>query len=178
MPRRMMTSATTALTSQPSVMVEVRRGSPGGPSSAAAALHRDAGAAWSDYRDEVLTSLASSPRDAVVFVQSSLKDLPLAWNLAHSLGLEDDRTWSDLAKAYEKVEPLAVLPVLTRLVEHELTEADAQNYRVAARRLAKMRELAAGTDKTNEVDNVIADLREKHRRRPRLQQEFDRAGLP
>lgn len=144
----------------------------------AVALHRDARPAWPQYRDEVLASLASSPRDAVIFAQTSLKDLPLAWSLAHTLGLQDDRTWSDLAKAYEKVEPLAVLPVLTRLVEHELTEADAQNYRIAARRLAKMRKLAVGTDKETEVDDFISNLREKHRRRPRLQQEFDRAGLP
>jgi hypothetical protein len=41
-----------------------------------------------------------------------------------------------------------------------------------------MRKLAAGTDKATEVDDFIAALREKHRRRPRLQQEFDRAGLP
>ena len=44
------------------------------------------------------------------------KDVQHAWELAHSLALDDDRTWSDLVKAYEKVDPLAVLPVLNRLV--------------------------------------------------------------
>jgi len=71
-----------------------------------------------------------------------------------------------------------VLPVLTRLVENELTEAGAQHYQMAARRLAKMRKLAAGSDKADDVDSFIAALRETHRRRPRLHQEFDRAGLP
>jgi hypothetical protein len=52
-------------------------------------------------------------------------------------------------------------------------KADAHHYRLAARRLAKMRTLAAGTDHT-----LIAGLRDTHHRRPRLQQEFDRAGLP
>lgn len=103
---------------------------------------------------------------------------PLAWDLARSLGLKDDRTWNDLAKAYEKIDPIAVLPVVTRLVHNELEEANAQNYRYAARRLAKIRKLAVGTDKAGDVDNLIADLRDTHRRRPRLQQEFDRAGLP
>jgi hypothetical protein len=28
------------------------------------------------------------------------------------------------------------------------------------------------------VDALISDLREEHKRRPRLQQEFTRAGLP
>ena len=149
------------------------------PSSAtAAALHEVAGPSWPGYRDEVLTALAPSPRDAVLFALTSLEDVPLAWDLAGSLGLEDNRTWNDLAEAYEKIDPLAVLPVLTRLVHNELEEANAQHYRYAARRLAKMRKLAAGTDKTGDVDNLIADIRDTHRRRPRLQQEFDRAGLP
>jgi hypothetical protein len=147
-------------------------------SSSAARLHRDAGAAWPDYRDEVMAAVANRPYDAVVFAQHHLRDVPLAWELAHSLGLHDDRTWSDLAKAYEKVDPLAVLPIHSRLVEHELETADAQNYRYAARRLVRMRKLAAGTAKAGEVDALIAELRETHRRRPRLQQEFTRAGLP
>lgn len=81
-------------------------------------------------------------------------------------------------KAYEKVDPIAVLPIHQQLVENELVEAGAQHYKLAARRLAKMRKLAAGSEHATEVDTLIAKLREIHRRRPRLQQEFDRAGLP
>ena len=73
---------------------------------------------------------------------------------------------------------MAILPVHQRLVEHELVTTDAQHYRRAARRLATMRKLAAGTEQASEVDVFIAGLRENHRRRPRLQQEFDRAHLP
>jgi uncharacterized Zn finger protein len=69
-------------------------------------------------------------------------------------------------------------PIHARLVERELTEADARRYRGAARRLKKMRKLAAGSGEAAEVDELIADLRARYRRRPRLQQEFDRAGLP
>ncbi|OHV05347.1 hypothetical protein BKN37_06235 [Mycobacterium talmoniae] len=147
-------------------------------STTAGRLYRDARAAWLDYRDEVLGRLASQPRDAVSFAQLSLEDVPFAWRLAHNLGLDDDRTWSDLAKAYEKLEPLAVLPVYTRLVERELEAADARNYRSAARRLKKMRKLAAGSSESADVDAFIADLRDRYRRRPRLQLELDRAGLP
>ncbi len=149
------------------------------PSSTTAGnLYRESGATWPDYRDEVFERLTPHPRDAVLFAQLSLKDVPLAWNLAHSLGLQDDGTWSDLAKAYEKLDPVAVLPVYTRLVERELTEADAKHYRSAARRLKKMRKLAAGSSQSAEIEDLIADLRERYRRRPRLQLEFDRAGLP
>ena len=41
-----------------------------------------------------------------------------------------------------------------------------------------MRTLAKNTSQAAEVDRFITDLREIHRRRPRLQLEFDRAGLP
>ncbi len=147
-------------------------------SSTAARLYRDAGEAWPQHRDEVMERLAASPRDAVFFALLSLNDVQYAWELAHSLALDDDRTWSDLVKAYEKVEPLAVLPVLNRLVLSELVETGAQHYQIAARRLKKMRKLAAGSKFAAEVDQFIAELREANRRRPRLKQEFDRVGLP
>jgi len=147
-------------------------------SSTAAYLYRDAGSDWSRFRDEVMDRLAPRPYDAVMFALLTLKDVSRAWHLAHSLGLEEDRGWHELAKTYEKVDPLAVLPVHARLVERDLETANAQNYRYAARRLAKMRKLAAGTNLADEVDSLIAELRETHRRRPRLQQEFTRAGLP
>ena len=139
---------------------------------------RRPGRSWPDYRDEVVATLAASPSDAVLFALLTLKEPEFAWNLAHSLALDSDHTWSELVKAYEKVDPLAVLPIHQRLVENELVEAGAQHYRLAARRLAKMRKLANGSDQAVEVDELIAELRKTHRRRPRLQQEFDRAGLP
>ncbi|WP_413452933.1 DUF6880 family protein [Georgenia phoenicis] len=147
-------------------------------SSTAAGLYRDAVEAWPEYREEVMSRLSGSPRDAVVFALDPLKEVELAWELAHSLTLEADDVWERLAEEYAKTHPLAVLPVLRRLVERELTQADAQRYRAAARRLARMRRLAAGSDEVADVERFVAELRETHRRRPRLQQEFDRAGLP
>lgn len=147
-------------------------------STTAARVHEAAGPSWPDYRDEVLATLAVRPSDAVLFALLTLTDVQLAWKLGHSLALDSDHIWAELIKAYEKIDPLAVLPIHRRLVESELVEASAQHYRLAARRLAKMRKLAAGSEWAGEVDDLIADLRETHRRRPRLQQEFDRAHLP
>lgn len=144
----------------------------------AARLHRDAGSSWPDYCDEVLSALAMRPEQAVLFALHTLKDPRLAWEQASALREDDDHTWAELAKAYEPVDPLAVLPLHRRLVEHELVNAGAQHYQRAARRLARMRKLAAGTDQAEAVDTIIAELRDTHRRRPRLQQEFDRARLP
>jgi hypothetical protein len=114
----------------------------------------------------------------VLFALLTLKEVQFAWKLAYSLGLDSDDVWERLATAYEKVDPLAVLPLLARLVENELTEAGAQHYRIAACRLAKMRRLATGSAEAAGVAELIAELRATQRRRPRLQQEFDRAGLP
>lgn len=147
-------------------------------STSAARLHKSAGESWPDFRDEVMTTLAAIPRDVVLLALLTLREPEFAWNLAHSLALDSDHTWIEVVKAYEKVDPIAVLPIHQRLVENELVEAGAQQYRIAARRLAKMRKLSTGTDSSAAVHDFIADLREIHRRRPRLQQEFDSAGQP
>ena len=146
--------------------------------SNAATLRTRAGASWPHHEDEVMATLEKRPREAVSFALHGLKDLTLAWSLAHTHSLDDFGLWQELADRYEKVEPLAVLPINTELVLAELEHADANRYRSAARRLAKMRRLASGTSAAEGVDRLIAELRETHRRRPRLQQEFDRARLP
>jgi hypothetical protein len=58
-----------------------------------------------------------------------LSDVDLAWTLAHNLALTDARTWSELANAYEQVDPLGVLLVLQDLVVADLRDADARGYR-------------------------------------------------
>lgn len=61
------------------------------PSSTTAGyLYRDARAAWPGYEDEVFERLAPHPREAVQFAQLSLKDVPLAWNLARREAVEED----------------------------------------------------------------------------------------
>jgi hypothetical protein len=147
-------------------------------SSSAVHLHAAAGTAWGVHRDEVLATLESTPADAVLFALLTLKDARLGWQLAQSLALDDDRAWDELIKAYQKIDPIAVLPIHVRFVEKDLVAADAKRYRAAARRLATMRTLVAGSDQAAAVDDLIAHLRETHNRRPRLQQEFTRAGLP
>jgi len=154
------------------------------PTAATAARLHDAataaGRAWADIDEHVMNRLAQKPWEAVSVALHTLGDPQRAWQLAHDLGLDPDdtHTWSALATAYESIDPRATLPVHARLVERDLTHADAGHYRDTARRLARMRTLAATTGDQDQVDQLIADLRLTHRRRPRLQQEFDRALLP
>ncbi len=147
-------------------------------SSTAAQLYAAAGGAWPEYAHEASERLASMPRDAVLFALLTLNDVRRAWQLAHDLELADADTWARLAKAYEAVDALAVLPVLGQLARGDVIQADAKRYRTAAVRLDRMRAIAAGTDHAPDVDALIAELRQANRHRPRLQQEFDRTGLP
>ncbi|HWU60345.1 MAG TPA: hypothetical protein VN045_16600 [Microbacteriaceae bacterium] len=144
----------------------------------ASRLHAAAGPAWPEHEAAVTQALRANPADAVTFALSTLGDSRRAWRLAHELKLESDHAWDQLVAAYEQVDPVAVLPTHRRLVENVLTEADAAHYRDAARRLAHMRQLATGTDQADDIDSFIRQLRDTHRRRPRLQREFDRAQLP
>ncbi len=85
-------------------------------------------------------------------------------------------TIADLAGAHtggmDEIDPAA------RPRRRTFTAAEKLGYLDAYEALAKMRKLAAGTDQLADVDALIVGLRETHRRRPRLQQEFDQARLP
>lgn len=149
------------------------------PSSQTAAWVRaDSGDAWPELSAEVLAALEASPRDAVLFTLNTLGDVPGAWASAHRLEVRDADVWLLLADAYEKTDPLAVIPILSDLAVAELDVSDAKHYRKAARHLKRCRKLAAGTDQAAAVDELVAELRTTNRRRPRLQTEFDKAGLP
>lgn len=150
-------------------------------SSTAGALHTSAVSqgGWDAMRDGVMEVLAKRPDDVVLFALLGLEDAPLAWELATTLAPLSSRTWEAVVKVYEKVDPLAVLPIHQELVEGDLVQAGAVHYRRAARRLARMRRIAVRSEEaTASVDTFIVELRETHRRRPRLQTEFNRAGLP
>lgn len=144
----------------------------------ASRLHAAAGSAWLEHEADVTRILKGNPIDAVTFALSTLKDTHQAWKLAHELNLTSEHTWKELLTAYEPIDSLAVLAIHRQLVESTLTNPGAEYYRDAAKRLARMRLLAAGSDRARDIDDFIAQLRDTYRRRPRLQQEFDRAKLP
>jgi hypothetical protein len=95
-------------------------------STSAARLYEAAGTAWAVHRDEVLTTLESKPADAVLFAVLTLKDARLAWELAQSLALDDDRAWGELINAYQKIDPIAVLPIHAQLAEKDLVSSGPQ----------------------------------------------------
>lgn len=143
----------------------------------AAALRTAAGAEWAALEPAVLTALEARPEQLVGFLLHSLHDAPRAWAAAHRLDLEGDRLWSELADAYQRHDPVAVLPVLERLLLAELVPADSTKYRGAAKRVQRYLGLAAGAGERDRAEAFAAELRERYRRRPSLLAALDRAGV-
>ena len=99
-----------------------------------------------------------------------------AWQSAQGQDL-DTQLWGRLVIVREKRDPVSVLPVLRQPIANDLEVADARNYKSAARRLKQLRKamVAAGTD--GGFEGIVSELREQHKRRPRLLEELRRAGF-
>ena len=152
------------------------------PSSGNASRLRDAAAGeWAAIENGVLADLAARPYDYIVFLLLTLNDVPRAWSEAQRVdetgeALGDD-LWTRLVEAIQQVDPSAVIPVLHRLIESDLRVADAGNYRSAVKRLRQLRTISAGIGETDDARAFTAQLRERHRNRPRFLQELGRANL-
>lgn len=128
--------------------------------------------------DLVLPLIRSRSRELWRYRESN--DPRVAWETAHRLALSDGRLWAQLAKAYLPIDPTAAIRVQLHLVDASLEVADTRRYRPAARELSAIRAsaLAAGPETVAAVDDLLADLRERYRRRPSLLAALDRAKLP
>lgn len=71
-------------------------------------------------------------------------------------------------------DPVTVLPILGQLIESDLEVADARNYQSAAKRL---RQAMAACGMGDDFAEVVAELCEQHKRRPRLLAELRKARL-
>lgn len=133
-----------------------------------------------DAIDSVQEALAARPAELVRFQLDTMRNPQLAWASAERLALGDAGVWADLAKAYMQVDPIAAIEVQLRLVAETLTEANTRRYRPAVRELATIRKTAvtSSAEAIVVVDDAIADLRDRYRRRPSLIAALDRARLP
>ncbi len=132
-----------------------------------------------DVLDDVQATLEPQPRELVRLQLETLRDVGTAWESAHRLGLTDDQLWGQLAKAYLPIDPTGAIRVQLQFVAASLEVADTRKYRPAARDLIKIRAsaLTTGPEALAEVNDVLADLRDRYRRRPSLLAALDRAKL-
>ena len=131
---------------------------------------------WPSLEPEVLATLRTVPREAVLFALTTGPRQALA--LYDELDVRDRDVTEQLAQALEPVDAGQALPLHRDLVEADLVRADTRIYRPVAKRLVRMRKLAKGTIHEARVDAFITELRSRYARRTTMRAEFDRARLP
>ena len=98
-----------------------------------------------------MDALSQRPREAVSFALHTLDDVRLAWDARPLPRPRRARACGELADRYEKVDPLAVVPIHTRAGARPTSSTPMPSYyRAAARQLAHLRALTRGTDRADE----------------------------
>jgi hypothetical protein len=144
--------------------------------SNALSLARAMGDDWESIAEDAYARLLTrSIRDLIeTLLGLGLDDR--AWNSAQGHAL-DAQLWGRLVVVREKTDPASVLPILRQLIANDLEVADARNYKSAARRLKQLRRAMVAAGAQGDFDGIVSELREQHKRRPRLMEELLRAGL-
>ncbi|MGP5132134.1 SWIM zinc finger family protein [Brachybacterium tyrofermentans] len=136
---------------------------------------------WRDRALSVLKELGTCSRggDCTALVSSLLweGDIDGAWVAAQEGGCRSS-LWLELARARARTNPSDALPLLMREAERAVDGAQRSAYRCAAELLHEARDVARRASGLEHFDRHVREMRERNRRRPALQDEFTRAGLP
>lgn len=103
------------------------------------------------------------------------KDQEAAWREATQGGC-DRYLWLELAKTHEKSAPEDALRIYRDEVELELENTGVRFYRRAVRHLVRMKAILKRLDDAKRFDDLIDELRQKHKRRRALLALFDEKG--
>ena len=134
----------------------------------------DSALTWVDGRDW-------RTGDTAIVLALHLGDVDRAWAAADRWGV--DRAWMSLADVQPQPRPDDAIELYRRDIERALLKAGRSSARRAAAGAVRMRLIAAAADARDGGGRVeaftawVGGLRETHRRRPTVGQEFDREGL-
>ena len=134
----------------------------------------DSALAWVDGRDW-------RTGDTAIVLALHLGDVGRAWAAADRWGV--DLAWMSLADVEPQPRPDDAIELYRRDIERALLKAGRPSARRAAAGAVRMRLIAAAADARDGGGRVeaftawVGGLREAHRRRPTVGQEFDREGL-
>ena len=134
----------------------------------------DSALAWIDGQDW-------RTGDTAIVLALHLGDVDGAWAAADRWGV--DRVWASLADVEPQPRPDDAIELYRRDVERTLLKAGRPSARRAAAAAVRMRLIAAAADardggaRAEALAAWVDGLREAHRRRPTVGQEFDREGL-
>lgn len=134
----------------------------------------DSALAWVDGRDW-------RTGDTAIVLALHLGDVDRAWAAADRWGV--DLAWMSLADVQPQPRPDDAIELYRRDIERALLKTGRPSARRAAAAAVRMRMIAAAADARDGGGRVeaftawVGGLREAHRHRPTVGQEFDREGL-
>ncbi|MET3806835.1 hypothetical protein ABIB25_003855 [Nakamurella sp. UYEF19] len=118
-----------------------------------------------------------SGHSELVKVHLSEGDVGAAWRAAQQGGCTT-RVWADVADARGAEHPADAMRVYQLLAVRELDVTDRAAYRRAAALIRRSHRFAEAAGLTSQSRAWILGVRNDNRRRPTLQDEFDRYGIP
>jgi hypothetical protein len=130
---------------------------------------------WAELRSWALDVLRSAP-DELVGALIDDGDPESAWESAEKYGCSSG-PWLEVARIRVRQHPADVLPGYRGLVHECLQRTGRGVYREAVSLLLESREASEKSGQAGEFLEFVAVLRERHRRRSALLDEFDKAGL-
>jgi hypothetical protein len=148
--------------------------------SNAEAWESAAGSVWPQHREHAIERMRERPWELIAYLLGT-GDVARAWTEAlqaseNGKSLHPEQ-WDDLVDRYSKIDTVAVLPVMTQLIDERLVEANTRAYPAAIRRMKKLRIAARAAGRPEIADDYLAELRRRYARRPSLIQRMDAAGL-
>ena len=140
---------------------------------------------WEALRPRLLAGLEKSPHPALLAdIYLRDKEWDAAWAVAENVksplpGWAGG--WGNLklhvAQASDKHRPQKAIPVYLDAAEKLIARQGRKNYAAAAGYLRRARDLFSNIKRSDEWKKTIADLRERHRNLPALQDELRKAGV-
>src|SRR5690606_11958639 len=138
-------------------------------------------AAWQAERERALDRMRSAPHELIPYLLGA-GDSGRAWTEAHRAASSGTplsaRLWDAVIDDYRHIDPAAVLPVMQHVLEELLRVADTAKYADAVKRMQALLHVARAAGTPEVVEQIVAELGERYRRRASLIARMDRARLP
>jgi hypothetical protein len=140
---------------------------------------------WATLRPRLLAELEQSPHTTLLAdIYLRDKEWDAAWAVAEKAKAPFPAWaggWNNLrlhvAQASDKHRPQKAIPVYLDAAERLIERQGRKNYAAAAIHLRRARDLFSATQRSDEWQKTIADLRQRHHNLPALQDELRKAGL-
>jgi len=135
---------------------------------------------WESLRPKLLADLEGR-KQSDVLAKIYLREEE--WDLALAVAQQDTNPWGSLnlklevAKVVEKERPEEAIDLYLEAVEKVISQQGRENYKTAASYLKRIRDLFTALNQKDEWVQAIAAVRERHKNKPALKEELNRAKL-